>query len=145
MARKIPVKLILELRDAGLSMRKIAASRHISRHSVSDVFRIAGEKGIAYRDVWDMENGELYQLFFPERHFIEALFEQPDYEKVHQELKKTGVTLKLLWEEYTEACHARNSVPMGYSKFCEGYRQFTITNRLTNHIDHKPGERVEVD
>ena len=145
MARKIPVKLILELRDAGLSMRKIAASRHISRHSVSDVFRIAGEKGIAYRDVRDMENGELYQLFFPERHFIEALFEQPDYEKVHQELKKTGVTLKLLWEEYTEACHARNSVPMGYSKFCEGYRQFTITNRLTNHIDHKPGERVEVD
>ena len=28
------------------------------------------------------------------------LYEQPDYEYVHQELKRVGVTLKLLWQEY---------------------------------------------
>ena len=43
MARKISVKLILELRNSGLSVNQIANSRHISKHSVSDVFRIANE------------------------------------------------------------------------------------------------------
>lgn len=38
MARKINVKLILELRAANLSRNTIAATRHISRHSVSDVW-----------------------------------------------------------------------------------------------------------
>ena len=49
MARKINVKLIMELRDAGLSRSTIASTRHISRHSVSEVFNIADEKGIRYR------------------------------------------------------------------------------------------------
>ena len=34
MARKISVKLILELRNSGLSVNQIANSRHISKHSV---------------------------------------------------------------------------------------------------------------
>ena len=34
---------------------------------------------------------------------------------------------------------------MGKTKFNEGYAEFTITNRLTNHLEHKPGERAEVD
>ncbi|GEM_PF-6544888 len=46
MARKINVKLILELRDARLSRSMIASTRHISRHSVSEVFNIADGKGI---------------------------------------------------------------------------------------------------
>lgn len=38
MAKKINVKLILELRSAGMGRNAIAASRHISRNSVGDVF-----------------------------------------------------------------------------------------------------------
>lgn len=38
MARKINVKLILELRDAGMGRNAIASARNISKHSVSDVF-----------------------------------------------------------------------------------------------------------
>ena len=48
MARKIDVKLIMQLRDAKLSISSIATTRHMSRHSVSDVFNIANEKGIRY-------------------------------------------------------------------------------------------------
>lgn len=44
MANKINVKLILELRAAGLSRNTIATTRHISGHSVSDVIHIADEK-----------------------------------------------------------------------------------------------------
>ena len=41
MAKKINVQLILELRSAGMGRNAIAASRHISKNSVGDVFHIA--------------------------------------------------------------------------------------------------------
>ena len=68
-----------------------------------------------------------------------------NYEHVHQELKKVGVTLKLLHEEYVERCERNGEIPMGKTKFNEGYAEFTIANRLTNHLEHKPGECAEVD
>ena len=67
MARKINVKLIMELRDAGLSRSTIASTRHISRHSVSEVFNIADEKGIRYDDVRALEETEVYRIFYPEK------------------------------------------------------------------------------
>ena len=145
MARKIDVKLILQLRDAGLSKSAIASTRQISRNSVRDVFDIADAKGIRYSDVRGLEDSELYHLFYPEKYANESMYGDPDYEHVHQELKKTGVTLKLLHEEYVERCEQNGEIPMGKTKFNEGYADYTIAHRLTNHVDHKPGERAEVD
>lgn len=145
MARKINVKLILELRDAGLSRNTIASTRHISRHSVSEVFNIADEKGIAYDDVRTLEESEVYRLFYPEKYANETMYGDPDYAHVHQELKKVGVTLKLLHEEYVDRCKRNGEIPMGKTKFNEGYAEYTLANRLTNHLLHKPGERAEVD
>ncbi len=88
MARKINVKLIMELRDAGLSRSTIASTRKISRHSVSEVFNIADEKGIQYKDVRALEEAEVYHLFYPEKYANETLYGDPDYKHVHQELKK---------------------------------------------------------
>ena len=64
---------------------------------------------------------------------METLYERPDYEYVHKELMRVGVTLKLLWEECQGICTAQNKIPVGYTKFCEGYREFTISAKLTNH------------
>ena len=61
MARKINVKLILELREAKLSRNQIADSRHIARNSVSDVFRIADERGITYSDIRSLTEAEAYE------------------------------------------------------------------------------------
>lgn len=145
MARKINVKLIMELRDAGLSRSAIASTRHISRHSVSEVFNIADEKGIHYDDIRALDESEVYRIFYPEKFANETMYGDPDYEHVHQELKKVGVTLKLLHEEYVDRCERNGEIPMGKTKFNKGYAEFTVANRLTNHLEHKPGERAEVD
>lgn len=145
MANKINVKLILQLRDADMSRNTIASSRHMSRHSVSDVFRIADSLGVSYTDISDLDENEVYRMFYPDKHAVEIMFRDPDYEYVHQELRKKGVTLKLLWQEYKEQCRDAGDIPMGYTKYCDGYAQFTISNRLTNHLDHKPGAVAEVD
>lgn len=145
MAKKIQVKLILELRDAGLSRSAIASTRKISRHSVSEVFNLADEKNLTFNDVRDLDDNKVYRMFYPDKHAYETIYGNPDYEHVHKELKRTGVTLKLLHEEYVEACQLDGTIPMGKTKFYEGYSDYTIVNKLTNHIDHKPGERCEVD
>ena len=104
-----------------MSRNSIASTRNISRHSVSDVFRIADEKGIHFKDVRDLDETAAYQLFYPEKHAYETMYGDPDYPHVHEELKKTGVTLKLLHEEYVEKCQAAGEIPMGKTKFNEGY------------------------
>ena len=145
MANKINAKLILELRSAGLGRNAVAASRHISKNSVGDVFHIADRMGISYEDIAQVDGDAVYRMFYPDRHTLENLYDKPDYEYVHQELKRTGVTLKLLWQEYQDKCKASDSIPMGYTKYCQGYIDYTIVNKLTNHLEHKPGAAVEVD
>ena len=145
MAKKINVKLILELRSAGMGRNAIAASRHISKNSVGDVFHIADRMGISYEDIAQMDEDTVYRKFYPDKFALESLYDKPDYEYVHQELKRTGVTLKLLWQEYQDKCRASGNIPMGYTKYCQGYSEYTIVNKLTNHLEHKPGVAVEVD
>ena len=143
MAKKIDVKLLLELRQANMSQRAIASTRHISTKSVAAVWRRADELGISLADVTDKTSDEVYTLFFPEKFRKETVYAPVDYEYVHSELKKPGVTLKLLWQEHKD--DPKGGVPVGYTKFCDDYAKYVEQNNLTNHITHKPGVVCEVD
>ena len=46
-----------------------------------------------------LEDDVLYEMFFPEKFDQNPIYADINYAYVHNELKKTGVTLKLLWEE----------------------------------------------
>lgn len=145
MAKKINVKLIMELRNTGLSRNMIATTRSMSKNSVGDVIHIADARGITYNDVSALDEDTVYRMFYPDKFAVETLYMQPDYEYVHQELKRIGVTLKLLWQEYQDKCKNSGNIPMGYTKFCSGYSEYTVVNKLTNHLEHKPGVVTEVD
>ena len=66
---------------------------------------------------------------------------EPDMEQVFHEMKKKGVTLMLLWEEYKSV----NPDGIMYTQFCDRYRKFKQENQLFMHKEHKAGEEVEVD
>mgnify|MGYP000164244194 CR=1 FL=1 len=59
MARKIRAKLIMELRDQGMSRGSIASTRRMSMGSVCEVFDIAEESGITWNQVRDMGDDEV--------------------------------------------------------------------------------------
>ena len=143
MAKKIDVKLLLELRQANMSQRAIASTRHISTKSVAAVWRRADELGISLADVTDKTSDEVYTLFFPEKFRKETVYASIDYEYVHNELKKPGVTLKLMWQEHKD--NPKGGVPVVYTKFLDGYAQYVEQNNLTNNITYKPGVVCEVD
>ena len=110
----------------------------MSKHSIQDAYSVADELGVTYSDVTGNTEDELYQLFFPDKM-------ASDYEYVHKELAKVGVTLKLLHEEYEAECKKSGALAVGYSKFCKDYGKFIGIRSFANHIIHKPGDRIEVD
>ena len=66
----------------------------------------------------------------------------PDLATTHQELKRTGVTLQLLWEEYREA---HPEAGYSYSQFCEIYRRWAAKPRPSMRQQHRAGEKLFVD
>lgn len=69
----------------------------------------------------------------------------PNFEYVHKELMKSGVKLKLFWKEYVEDCCSSRKAPYKYSQYCKLYQDHVDKNRMTKHIQHKPGDKLMVD
>ncbi len=145
MARRINAKLVLELLGRGMSGREIYRSRRIAQQSVKKVRDAARQKGVSWEDVSTMSERQVYDLLFPERAEIEDATAQVDYDYVHDELQRDGVTLLILWEEYRDQAIAEELVPKSYTTFCRGYRRYVTSRNVTNHLEHRPGQVMEVD
>ena len=112
MVRKIRAKLVLQLRAEGLSGRAIAASQQMTRKSVTAVLDAADAAGVAWAEVAGQSEGEVYSRLFPGRGEHESVFAAPDWDLVHREMARAGVTLKLLHGEYTDSCTANRTPAM---------------------------------
>lgn len=143
--RKIKAKKILELRSHGVSMKQICKMLHSSIHSVSDVCKRAADKELTEDRIESMSEDEIYMLLFPEKETANVLYSEVDYEYVTAELKKTGVTMKLLHEEYVDKCNNDSLIPVRYTKFCTDYQAWRKSRDYSDRVIHKPGVTVEVD
>ena len=142
---RIKAKEILEARNQGLSMNEIVKTLHVSKHSVSTVCSRATAKGLTQQRLEAMSDTEIYTLLFPEKEASNVIYAEVDYEYVTAELKRTGVTMKLLHEEYTDKCRADGTVPVGYTKFCTDYKIWRDSRDYSDRVIHKPGVTIEVD
>lgn len=73
------------------------------------------------------------------------MYAQPDYEYVHRELSKKGVTLTLLWEEYCKKAYVNGEIPYISTQFGDKYRRWAQITKATMRITHKPGDSMQVD
>ena len=69
----------------------------------------------------------------------------PDYASVHKELQRSGVTLNLLWLEYCNQCRAAGEIPYQSTQFNKYYADYLAKVNATMHLNHKPGEVMQVD
>ncbi len=145
-AQRLPmrqVREVLRLKHAcGQSERQIAAAVRISRTTVAEYLRRAAVSGITWPVPAELDDAALEaRLFSPPFTPREALRPQPDWARVHAELRRPGVTLMLLWEEY----RAGQPEGYGYSRFCDLYAEWRGGVSLTMRQTHPAGERVFVD
>ncbi len=136
---------ILRLKSLGFSERNIALSCSCSRNTVSNVWKKAQEKNLAWPLPAEQTNAELKKILYPKDGLAKSNKKMPDFNYIHKELQKNGVNKKLLWTEYLEDCRLASAEPLMYSQFCYHIRQDEQKRRATMHIPRKPGEQVEVD
>ncbi|MBD1400890.1 IS21 family transposase, partial [Pelovirga terrestris] len=139
--RKIRETLRLH-HDSGLGQRPISRCLNISRTTVGDYLHRAKIAGLSWPLPEALTDQQLYNRLFPPAGSVSSSDRPlPDCAYLHAELKRKGVTLMLLWEEY-QAEH-----PQGYrySHFCEIYRQWARKLKISMRQIHKAGEKLFVD
>jgi transposase len=134
------VRDVLRLSADGLSKRKIAASLGLSATAVGDCIRRARVAGIAWPLAPELTDAALERLLYPPA-AVAKQRPQPDWAAIHLELKRPGVTLQLLWEEY----RAVHPDAHAYSRFCEIYHDWRNQLSPTMRQTHVAGERLMVD
>jgi transposase len=125
-----------------LSARQVAASLPVSRSSVGEYDRRFAASGLNWPLPEDLSDRELERRLFPPPPSVPADTRVvPDWAAVHQERRRTGVTLMRLWEEY----RAADPEGFGYSWFCKRYEAWSGSLDVVMRQTHRAGETLFVD
>ena len=135
---------ILRLNSLRINNTQIAASCGCTRPTVIQVLQRARSIGLEYAQAARLSDKELRQKLLPKA-ASNPEYRMPDYEYVHRELAKSGVTLNLLWMEYCEECRRNHELPYQSTQFNKYYGDYVQKTKATKRIEHKPGELMECD
>lgn len=138
-------KSILQMLINGKPKTDIAKTLGLSLNTVKKYIKRFAATGLSYRELLDSPTGEFVSNVYPERppqgelarlNLLAGLL--PDYVK---RLQATHATRQTLWHEY------KGKYPQGYSysQFCEHVSQYLKQRKVVMHIDHKPGDVLQID
>jgi transposase len=137
------IKEVLRLHfDAKLSQHQIAKSLSLSVGVVNKYLQRFQATGI----VWPLPAALEDEAVLRARLQVPAApspVKTPalDFSYLHQELKRKGVTLQLLWEEYCQGI----AQPLSYSHVCLQYRQWRSQQPKSMRQTHKAGDKCFID
>lgn len=137
------LRQMLRLHRDGVSAREIGRTLGVARSTIQDNLDRARAAGIGWPLPPECTDEVLEQRLFARsgvkpgrrRH------EEPDWTALARELKRPGVNLMVLWEEYREL----RPDGYGYSRFCDLYREFERRISPVMRQHHVAGDKVFVD
>lgn len=138
------IKEVLRLKhERKLSVREIGRSCAVPTSTVGDYLKRAEAAGIGWPIPEDWTEEQILErlLGAAEPAPVAGAAPVPDWRQVHEELRRKGVTLRLLWQEYRQA----HPTGYGYSRFCELYERWAATLDPVLRQVHPPGEKMFVD
>lgn len=135
------IREILRLKAMGFSGRKIARSLRLSPTTTSEYLRRAKAAKLSWPLAPELDDEALEQRLFVAPKEQRSTRPQPEWPRIHTELRRKHVTLALLWEEY------RSEQPDGYqySRFCQLYREWAGRLAVWMRQEHRGGEKLFVD
>lgn len=137
------VRTILRLtHEQGLSVREISERLKIGKTTVSTYLLRAREAGLS----WPLpppydDDAALGRLLFGRAGRPPRDQREPDFALIAREMKRKGVTLTLLWQEY-RAIHPDG---YGYTWFCERYAAFERRTSVAFRHRHHAGAVMQTD
>ena len=145
--RRIKMEKLKEIIRLGselsLSNRAIARAFKVSRPVVAQYLSDFKATGLNYSEIRGLSHDDLLELISRNKRLgnqrYEVLLER--FKHYLKELKRPGVTLQVLWEEYRQVYPDAYS----YSQFCYHFQIWRNGSALTMHIEHKSGDKMFVD
>lgn len=142
--RMSQIKQLLRLHKQGKGIKTIAQDLGISKNTVKSYLSKLDTLRYSIETLLAMEDPELEAVFHPGNPaYKDTRFEELKtmFDYFEKELKRKGVTQKLLWEEY------RQSHLQGYSlsQFCFHLQQHFLTKNPSLPLAHQPGEKLFID
>ncbi|AGX86199.1 IS21 family transposase [Candidatus Symbiobacter mobilis] len=128
--------------DTDLSLEAIARALRLSKGVVSKYLKLAENAGLKWPLPDDLDDGALEHRLYRQLAARESAFVEPDHALIHQELKKKGVTLTLLWEEYKQEA---GETAYQYTAFCTRYRAWAGSLKRSMRQIHRAGEKLFAD
>src|SRR5487761_2182096 len=137
------IRDVLRLTHAlGMSRRLVGEATGIGRPAVGEYVRRAAAAGLSWPIPDEIDDAELERRLFPPPDAASFTSRtEPDWSHNHAELKRRGVTLALLWQEY----RAEHTQGYAYSWFCERYSDWRKRISPTMRQTHLAGEKLFVD
>jgi transposase len=137
------LRQMLRLHHDGISTREIARTLGVARSTIQDNLERARAAGISWPLPAEWSDEALEQQLFARSGMKPGRrrHSEPDWALLTRELKRPGVNLMVLWEEY------RESHPEGYrySRFCDLFREFERRLSPVMRQHHVAGDKVFVD
>ncbi len=128
--------------EAGLTHRAIAQACAVGLGTVSAYLARATAAGVTWPLPDELDDAALEaRLFAGPADPTRVDRAVPAWPHLHQELKRPGVTLHLLWTEY----RAAHPTGFAYSQFCERYRRWARVLKPSMRQVHRAGEKLFVD
>jgi transposase len=140
----LQVRQIIKLHGQGLSTRGISRKLGIHRRVLDKYIGKISSSGLPPDEILKMDDAALSKTFYnkqaPRSDGRFPVLEQM-FPYIRQELAKTGVTRRTVWEEY------RAQEPDGYSygHFCEHLARELKIGNATMHFEHQPADFLQVD
>jgi transposase len=133
---------VLRLHHEGsLSHREIARAVNASPTTVGEILRRAKQCDVTWPLPAALSEAELEAQLYPPAAPSSLARPEPDWPAMHRELRRKGVTLDLLWQEYK----AEHPDGYRYSSFCDHYRQWVGRLAVSLRQTHSPGEKLFID
>jgi len=137
------LKQIIRLRGDGVALQAIAKAVDISRNTVKKYLRLIEVRKLRPEDLLQMPDDQL-----------EAILADPDtgdeqrlaalttmFPYMEAELGRIGVTRWILWGEYKQ----KHPDGFSYSRFCDHFKQYKISQSGSLRIEYKPGDKLFID
>ena len=124
-----------------LSRRQVSASLGIPFTTICEYVDRSRQAGLSWPLPEDVDDSRLEALLFVKAAPPTVERPLPDWNHVHLELRRPGVTLQLLNLEYLE----QHPDGYQYSQFCERYRRWQRHLDVVMRQEHRAGEKMFID
>ena len=138
------VRELLQLKfEQSLSVREAAHRAGMGKTAANEYVASFSTCGLSLKEALSLSDTELIGVLNLKKQNLNERYKHLLSQFLHfeKELKRTGVTLQLLWSEYME----QTTNGYKYSQFCHHFYQWQKVQKVSMHIEHKAGDKMYVD